>query len=176
MMPKSTGRRLGQWATLLAVVTFVISPAPGVLGGQSGEPRATADGHPIPLAEVSSLYCHDLAYPLIRCFGDEPAMRADERQAAATAPAGLSITVWVTWYRDAGYSGPSFDAAYSWPDLATINWSNQISSFRSYSGANPHWFFLPNYAGGVSVSWGVNAQVSYVGATYNDRFESVTVP
>jgi len=175
-MPKSTVRRLGGFAALLALVTSVVAPAPGALGVQSGELRATADGRSIPLAAVSSLYCHDLAYPLIRCFHDEPALRADEKQAQTTALAGLSITVWVTWYRDAGYGGPAFDAAFSWPDLATINWSNQISSFRSYSGANPHWFFYPNYAGGVSVSWGVNAQVSYVGATYNDRFESVTVP
>ena len=137
-MRKSTVRRLVPFATLLAVVTVVISPTPGVLGGQSGALRAMVDGHPIPLAEVSSLSCHDLAYPLIRCFHDEPAMHADEMQAQATAPAGPRITVWVTWYRDAGYGGPAFDAAFSWPDLATINWRHQISSFRSYSGANPH--------------------------------------
>jgi hypothetical protein len=65
-MRKSTVRRLVPFATLLAVVTFVISPTPGVLGGQSGALRAMVDGHPIPLAEVSSLSCHDLAYPLIR--------------------------------------------------------------------------------------------------------------
>ncbi|MBA3875730.1 MAG: hypothetical protein C0498_02130, partial [Anaerolinea sp.] len=111
---------------------------------------------------------------LIRCFRDEPALRADEERAAALI--GPSATVWVTWYRDAGYGGPAFDAAWSWPDLASINWSRQISSFRSYGGANPRWYVLPNYAGGVSVSWGVNAQVSYVGGTYNDRFESVRVP
>lgn len=175
-MPKSTARALGSWAILLAVAIVLATPAPSVLGARSGELWATADDRPIPLAAVSSLYCHDLDYPLIRCFRDEPALRADEQRAEAAAPAGSSITVWVTWYRDADYGGPAFDAAWSWPDLATINWSRQISSFRSYSGANPRWYFLPNYAGGVSVSWGANAQVSYVGGTYNDRFESVRVP
>jgi hypothetical protein len=53
-MPKSTVRRLGGFASLLAVVTSVVSPAPSVLGGQSGEPRATADGRLIPLAEASN--------------------------------------------------------------------------------------------------------------------------
>lgn len=172
-MAKSTGRYLGPIAALLAVVTSIVAPTPGVSGAPIGGLRATVDGRPIPLAEVSSLHCHDLAYPLIRCFHDEPSMQADEQQAAATAPAGPAITVWVTWYRDAGYGSPSFDAASSWPDLATINWRNQISAFRSYSGANPRWFFYPNYAGGASVSWGANAQISYVGATYNDRFASV---
>lgn len=176
MMPEFAVRRLASFAMLLAVVTSAISPSPRVLGAQSGEVRATADGRPIPLAEVSSLYCHDLAYPVIRCFHDEPALRADEKQAKATALGGLSVTVWVTWYRDAGYGGPAFDAAFSWPDLAAINWSRQISSFRAHSGANPRWFFLPNYGGGVSASWGANAQVSFVGGTYNDRFESVRVP
>ncbi len=176
MMPKSTARRLGPVAVLLAVLTSMVAPVHSVSGAQTGGLRATVDGRLISLAEVSALHCHDLAYPLIRCFHDEPAMQADERQTAASAPTGSAITVWVTWYRDAGYGGPSFDAASSWPDLATINWSHQISAFRSYSGANPRWFFYPNYAGGVSVSWGVNAQISYVGATYNDRFASVMAP
>lgn len=64
------------------------------------------------------------------------------------------MTVWVTWYRDAGYGGPSFDAASSWLNLAAINWSHRIRSFRSYSGANPRWYFRSNYGGGVSVSGG----------------------
>ncbi|MBI2763652.1 MAG: hypothetical protein HYX54_07895, partial [Chloroflexi bacterium] len=149
-MPKSTARTLGPWAALLALGIAVVAPVASVAGAPSGALRATVDGRPIPLAAVGSLYCHDLDYPLIRCFRDESALRADEERAAALV--GSGATLWVTWYRDASYGGPAFDAAWSWPDLATINWSRQISSFRSYSGANPRWYVLPNYAGGVSVS------------------------
>ncbi|MBI2764244.1 MAG: hypothetical protein HYX54_11010 [Chloroflexi bacterium] len=109
MLPKSTARPLGPWAALLALGIAVVAPVASVAAARDGAVRATLDGRPIPLAAVGSLYCHDLDYPLIRCFRDEPALRADEARAAALV--GSGATVW----------------------------------------------------GGVSVSWGVNAQVSYVG-------------
>src|SRR3989304_1600311 len=84
-MPQSTARTRGPFATLLAVVVAVAAPAPGAAAARTGEVRATADGRPIPLTEISSLYCHDLDYPLIRCFRDEVALRANGQRAGGTA-------------------------------------------------------------------------------------------
>jgi len=171
--------RLGPLVTFLLAI-WVVSAAPATAASPTGAEtlRATLDGTATSLDQMSSSYCHDLAYPTIRCFTSLAAMRDDEARMLdrpTTAATASGYTLWVTWYRDIGFGGPAYDAFWSWPDLSVLNWSHQVSSFRAYNGANPKWLLVANNQG-VTVSWGVNAQVSYVGDTYNDRFEGVMVP
>lgn len=143
--------------------------------------QAELNGHAISLADVSRSHCHDLAYPLIRCFLTPVERDADEAAVAMamspgrSAPFGAAasaISPYVRWYLDANSGGPSFDASVVYSDLGVIGWNDKISSFMTYAGGHPRWWrdvgFTP-----VSWDWGVGVSVAYVGNAANDQFSSV---
>ena len=144
-------------------------------------PKAELDGRPITLGDVSAYYCHDRAYPVIRCFGTSLERDRNEGLAgAATKPAPDSdnanaITTaaypYVRWYLDANYGGPSFDASIAYSNLGSLGWNDKISSFSVYPGGHPRWWRDVGLTGG-SWDWGTTS-VPYVGDAANDQFSSV---
>ncbi len=105
--------------------------------------QAEVSGRPIPLSDVSRFHCHDLAYPLIRCFLAPVERDADEAAVAmamspgGSAPFGAAasaISPYVRWYLDANNGGASFDASVAYSDLGVIGWNDKISATGSTSG------------------------------------------
>lgn len=143
--------------------------------------RAELDGRPIPLGDVSRYFCHDRAYPVIRCFGTAPERDRDVELAGAAALAGPggdsadAITTvaypYVRWFLDANYGGPSFDASIAYSDLGILRWNDKISSFSTYPGGHPRWWQNVGFAGSPW-DWGTTS-VPYVGDAANDKFSSV---
>ena len=59
----------------LAVIALILSAAVSQSGPvNAGTLRADLDGSPIPISEIASYHCHDLAYPIIHCFSSESAL------------------------------------------------------------------------------------------------------
>ncbi len=139
-----------------------------LLGATVIEPRTAVD-----------YACHDRDYPVIRCFRS-PAERAEEqaRVASMVAPSDGSpaealglLSPYVRWYRDAYYSGPSFEAYDPYRDLGLIGWDNQISSFAPLNGGHPVWWNGPGFTG-TKWDWGT-APVANLGSI-SDQFSSVS--
>lgn len=144
------------------------SVAVALLGDTVIEPRTAVDYD-----------CHDRDYPIIRCFRS-PADRAQEQARVASMSAtsegstvealGL-LSPYVRWYRDSGFSGPSFEAYDPYRDLSVIGWDNQISSFVPLNGGHPVWWSGPGFTG-TRWDWGT-ASAANLGVA-NDQFSSVS--
>ena len=157
----------------LLALPMTVSAAPAT----NGVPSVYLDGQRIDGHGAGSFYCHDRDYPVIRCFRTDADRAADEN-APATAPeaaiAGSAgpaslLSPYVRWYRDANFSGPSFDAYVYEANLAAIGWDNLISSFAPLNGGHPLWWTGPNRSG-TKWDWGT-ASVATLGAA-NDQFSS----
>ena len=162
-------------AALAAVPAAAVArtpPANGVvvlLGDTVIEPHTAVD-----------YACHDRDYPIIRCFRS-PAERAEEQARAAastsatadgsTAEALGLLSPYVRWYRDAGFSGPSFEAYDPYRDLGVIGWDNQISSFMPLNGGHPVWWSGSGFTG-TRWDWGTGS-VGSLGLA-NDQFSSAS--
>lgn len=90
--------------------------------------RAELEGEPIAIGEVSTWFCHDLAFPTITCFRDAGAL---ERSVAGSSAAG---SVYVTLYSDSGYTGSYVHLSEDYDGLWTIGWNDHASSFIAKNG------------------------------------------
>ena len=173
-MNGSKGRR-ARWVIGCAVLGLLalpmtVSAAPAT----NGVPSVYLDGQRIEGRAAVNLFCHDRDYPVIRCFRTAADRAAEEGGLAGTPLAGSVgqpnlLSPYVRWYRDASFSGPSFEAYVYEPDLAALGWDNQISSFMPLNGGHPAWWTGPNRTG-TKWDWGT-ASIANLGAA-NDQFSS----
>lgn len=176
------GRR-GPLARLVASIALTgglaltVSTA-GAVAESPGGPALVAylGAQRIPLGTVASYHCHDRDYPVIRCFLAAADRAAEEAAPGAGTGSGAvlanptSLTgPYVRWYRDANYSGASFDAYVYEADLASIGWDNQISSFTPLNGGHPLWWAGANRMG-TKWDWGT-VPMATLGAA-NDQISS----
>lgn len=167
-------------ASVAVLATALIASSSSITSAATpGGATAEYHGHQIALGEVASHHCHDLAYPVIRCFDSAAERDLDlivESVAVTTSrllgPEPEPPTSYVTWYAAANYGGSSFTASQSYADLGVLSWNDSISSFKSLNGGRPKWWQGTNYTG-TSWRWLAGAQVSYVGDSANDQFSSV---
>jgi hypothetical protein len=157
----------------LLALPMTVSAAPAT----PGVPAVYLGAQRIDSREAANFYCHDRDYPVIRCFRT-PADRAAEENGLAGAPEAAIVgsvgqpsllSPSVRWYRDANFTGPSFEAYVYEPDLAAIGWDNQISSFMPLNGGHPLWWTGPNRTGN-RWDWGT-ASAATLGSA-NDQFSS----
>ena len=164
---------------LVAAMSALLSPGANVAAAATTSTPAPAqveaylDGVPIPVSSVPNYFCTMRAYPTIRCFGTEAARDADTEQAMRVATA-TSACPMVLVYQDINYGGGnSVFYTGNIPDLTTLGWNDQISSFKQYSTMQVRWYQNSNY-GGTSWMWSAGAWVSNVGGAANDQFSSLT--
>lgn len=175
MASRSTSNGSRSGAVVRSVVAALLLGA-SVVGG--AVPAATADGgltavlegRRIRLDEVASHQCHDLEYPHIRCFETTEARDADIESAAESL--GLTSLLYVTFYRDENYGGPSYSASNPIPNLGTVGWNDTITSFISENGQRPRFYSDAGYVT-PSWRWAAGAAVANVGSGANDRSSSV---
>jgi hypothetical protein len=151
---------------------------------QAGPPdpdlSATLDGVPIPLEAVGALACHDLQYPVIRCFSS-----VDDLMAVLGAPGtgGVGVTAGVSALAGGGYviafdqfqyggSNPKvLSSDQSW--LFLIGWNDVTSSFKSYGATGRWWEHSPS--GGLRYSYGPSTQVPALSSTFNNKFSAFVI-
>jgi len=158
---------------LLGLLPVYARPA----GASEGPPiRAELEGLPIPAVDVGRYACHDLDFPLIRCFDT-----AAELEAAVVehhtqqAPLGTTVTTtpgdYVKVFADRDLGGLPAYLSVSYDDLRIIGWNDRISSFEGLAGGGT--FYRDIFRNGVSYPFGPYQIVTYVGDAYNDTFSSV---
>jgi len=161
-------------ATLAAIVALPL----GLIGGsgvRAAEPpgppnppglSATVDGRPIPLADVSSYFCDDFSYPVIRC--SRTALLADLRTTLVVLLAGVDYT---TIYEHPSYSGAFMHVSQDYNVLAMIGWNDKVSSFkgRNFETGSFHtdWFY-----NGATWNFCCNTQQWTLGS-YDNTFSSI---
>jgi hypothetical protein len=182
-MSECRGRRFRRLTALLVLtgtVAFAAVPAAAVARTHADSTVVVLLGNTVIEPRSALSYdCHDRDYPIIRCFRS-PMERAQEQAAVAsmsvpsdysTAEALALLSPYVRWYRDAGFSGPSFEAYDPYRDLGPIGWDNQISSFIPLNGGHPVWWTGSNFTS-TRWDWGTGS-VANLGLA-NDQFSSVS--
>jgi hypothetical protein len=132
----------------------------------------TLDGRPIPATAIATHHCHDLDFPIVRCFGN--AATRDRAVFADVGVAGmesLTAIAYVTMYDGAGFSGSSFLVSQNYDALAAIGWNDRVSSFKGRNSETGR-FYVDWFAGGSSRSICCNQQTSSLGGLDN-TFSSV---
>ena len=136
---------------------------------------ATRSGMPIDLGQAARLSCHDLDYPVLRCFASPDAMLLDAQRrlheggSAVRAVAVLDVG-YVVVYEHATYGGSSMllSADQAW--LSDIGWNDRISSFKSFGGTGNFREHSPG--SGFSYTFSPSSQVSSLSGSYNDKFSA----
>jgi hypothetical protein len=132
----------------------------------------TLDGRPIPATAIAKHHCHDLEFPVVRCFS-----RASTRDLTVSAEVGrvgiesLAAVAYVTMYDGAAFAGASFLVSQNYDALATIGWNDRVSSFKGRNSETGR-FYTDWFAGGSSWAFCCNQQTGSLGS-FNNTFSSV---
>lgn len=122
--------------------------------------------------DAGRYHCHDLDYPIIRCFRTSHAL--DEAFGARAGDGAAPTAVaFVRVYEDAQFTGPSAILSQSYSQLGDIGWNDRITSYRGLNSGSGT-FFKNNNFNGESDAFCCNQQVGNVGANFNDTFSSVS--
>jgi hypothetical protein len=159
------------FGVLLALVpsTRAMAAAPQVV--------VTLDGRTIPTSEIADHACHDIEFPVIRCFRKAAArdlsvsVEAEPlRVTAATAVAAAAVA-YVTIYDGSGFSGASMLISQNYDSLAVVGWNDRVGSFKGRNSEtgrfNRDWF-----GGGSAWNFCCNQQTANL-STYDNTFSSV---
>jgi hypothetical protein len=152
------------------LMLLLVSATPGTA---SGRLAATMDGSSISLQRAGTLSCHDLDYPLLRCFSGAEAMRLDLAARSEVRSARQTPTVgdlYVIAYEHTSYAGSALGLTANQAWLSSVGWNDRISSFKSFGVTGN--FRENSPAGGFIYTFGPTAQVSNVGSLYNDKFSA----
>lgn len=168
-------------ASLAAAVALLAVTVP--TSSESGsEARAIYQAQEIPLSDVARHHCHDVQYPLVRCF-DTAAERDNDIQTEAESVTSFSpssgedvtqatVLLYVTFWEHADYGGVSFSASQPIAHLGDYGWNDATTSFKSLNGQRPKWW-EDAYYGLPAWRWAAGSWVSNVGSGSNDTFSSV---
>lgn len=164
-------RRLSTFRGLAAVAAVVILGAAIPSGSpESDRLSALLNGKTVPMTEASKHFCHDLAYPVIRCFDSADAAEADESRIMQSTD-GVTVVSYVRMYEHRDYGGVWLDLSYDYQDFNSIGWNDRTSSFKGLNCQLGSFFEHTNWSGG-QYDFGCNQLVSYVGDAWNDKFSS----
>jgi hypothetical protein len=157
-------------ALLFGVLLALLPTTPATAAAP--EIVVTLDGRPIPATAIAMHHCHDLEFPIVRCFG-----KAAERDLAASAEVSIagieSVTAvaYVTMYDGSSFSGSSFLVSQNYDVLATIGWNDRVGSFKARNSETGR-FYVDWFAGGGSWAFCCNQQTASLGS-FNNTFSSV---
>lgn len=129
--------------------------------------RATLEGAALNLSQVASYNCHDLRSPVDTCF-----RRVVDRDRDIRRIEARDSLPYVKIFRDENYGGQSYIISESEPNLASVGWNDEITSFKSLNGGRPRFYQDASY-GTPSWRWSAGAWVANVGSSANDKFSSV---
>lgn len=162
----------------VAALVSVLVAANGI-GGAPAEAAsglaADLEGTPIPLAEVSSYYCHDLDYPMIRCFSlatDVEASAAALQAARSRQTAAATGTQYTRLFDLAGFAGAYVILSANYADLGVIGWNDKTSSYMGMNGLSFGLWTNVNFAGSGLLGC-CNQNAGTLPSGYNNQISSV---
>jgi hypothetical protein len=157
-------------ALLFGVLLAVASATPA----EAAPPEvvATLDGRPMPASEIPNRACHDLEFPIIRCFrtvSDRDASVSFE--AGQLQVAGASGVVYVTVWDGPSFSSSSISISQDYDALSWIGWNDRVTSFKGRNSETGR-FYVDWFHGGSSWSFCCNQQTGSLGS-FDNTFSSV---
>ena len=160
-------------ALLIGVLLALASSTPAMAAAPQVE--ATLDGRPIDLDEVGRYQCHDLDYPVIRCFRKavDRDLSIDLDLGVLDASVSVSVAasvVYVTLYDGQNLTGSSISLSQDYDALATIGWNDRASSFMGRNGETGR-LYLDWFHGGSSTAFCCN-QVFRTLSGYDNAYSS----
>ena len=158
-------RRLLLVATFVGMLSLLAGPA-----SADNLVRVTYGDKVVRAADVASASCHDLDYPIIKCFATPAAMLLDAGVRQQVRPLTALTTGYVIAYEHVGYAGSQLLLSANEAWLEDLGWNDRISSLKSF-GATGN-FRENSPAGGFIYAYSATTQVTTVGSTYNDKFSA----
>jgi hypothetical protein len=157
----------------LFAILALASPLATVTGAGQYDTRLRAflGSTPIRPTEAGRYHCHDLDYPLIRCYRSSTRLERAVR-VRLEAPEGTEALSFVRVFEDVSYAGASAYLSRDYTRLGDIGWNDRISSFKVLNGGSGT-FYEHIWYGGLMYDFCCNQNVYNVGSTYNDKFSSV---
>lgn len=168
--------------TLLVALAFAGSP--GLTAAAESAPASTAgfsatlDGEIADLATATKYHCHDLTPGILTCFRSADARDFDAEAATSTQGSAVELAGsgnYVIAWDYLGFAGSSVFLSQDYPYLSSLGWNDKISSYKAYMTRTGYFFQHAQYAGGVQ-AFCCNAEVTNVGATFNNAFSSLNLP
>ena len=167
--------RVPLWLVLILAVGSLGAGAPAA-GGSSSDVRADLEGKPIAIEDIHRYSCHDLEFPVIRCFKSQAATeRAIERASIAESGFAAMGTLGVTYvvaYDQAWFAPGTLYVSQVYDNLGAIGWNDIISSYRSVNNGSGH-FAKDAFDNGLLTYFCCNVQVGWVGSSQNDSYSSI---
>lgn len=157
-------------ALLFGVLLVLIPPTPALAA--TPDVVATLDGRPLAVVDIPDYQCHDLEYPVIRCF--RKGVDRDLSMSIDLGVAQLSLAtsvVYVTVYDSPNFAGSSFSISQNYDALATVGWNDRVSSFRVRNSVTGR-FYVDWFGGGGSWAFCCNYTYQTLGS-YDNTFSSV---
>jgi hypothetical protein len=165
--------RAGLLLLMVAVGSVAMS---GGAAGASPRPQIRADleGKSIPIAKISSYFCHDFDFPRIHCFDNptrlEASIGGDGR--STTAALAFGPNDFVTIYSGPTYSGGYVHLSQNYDTLFVIGWNDQVSSYKGRNSASGT-FWSDWYGSGRGTNFCCNTNVPYLPSGVDNTFTSV---
>jgi hypothetical protein len=160
------GLAVGLMVFGLLAATGLTRPSPARAGDTDPELTATLDGKPIPLEDVGKYDCDDFSYPEIRCYSTR--VLADSRALVVNV---LTSIDYVTVYNLTSFGGAYMNMSQDYTTLATIGWSDRISSFKGRNGETGI-FYVDWFYTGTWYAFCCNTQVGNLGS-FSNTFSSM---
>jgi hypothetical protein len=132
---------------------------------------ATLDGRPISLSDVSLYHCHDIEFPVIRCFRQSAGRNISISADAQTLQVAAAGIIYVTVYDLPSFAGSSMSISQDYDTLATVGWNDRISSFKA-KNAETGRFYANWLRGGSAWNFCCNQSTGNL-STYDNTFSSV---
>jgi hypothetical protein len=159
-------------AVVLAMMLGVLPSGSVAAADLATTVRADLEGRPISVAEISSHFCHDFAFPLVHCFSTPAKLEAAVAPSNGAVTAAFGPSDYVTIYSEPSYGGSYMHLSQNYDTLFWIGWNDRVSSFKSRNNASGT-FWSDWYGTGLATDFCCNHTVPYLAAGIDNTFTSV---
>lgn len=172
------GRRRRSWLLGLQAVALSLSMVmPLTARASTGSVSAWLGERRIEVSSIPRYFCHDLEFPVIRCFRTadqlEKAM-PPEMAMQPTLSAGVASTaavVYVTIFDGTSYQGSYVHVSADYDALAWVGWNDRVSSYKAKNGETGA-FFTDWFHAGAPDNFCCNEGLTTLGG-FDNAFSSV---
>ncbi len=117
--------------TTVSIMVLILASATPAQAVTPSALRAELEGISIPLSEVAAYHCHDLAYPIIRCYRTESALT---EAVSGWAPLQVDSPIppdppYIELFDYSYFSGASIYISGDYTNLDIIGWNDRVGSY-----------------------------------------------
>lgn len=172
------GRSRRLWLLgFLAVALAASTVMPVTARASTGSVNAWLGERRIEVGSIPRYYCHDVEFPIIRCFRTAEQLEMAMPPEIATQPtssatvASTAAVVYVTIFDGTSYQGSYMHVSADYDALAWVGWNDRVSSYKAKNGETGV-FYTDWFHGGAPHNFCCNQGLTTLGG-FNNAFSSV---